>query len=385
MVKLLKSLNFSFDTRVTTVTLVFVIVCHFFSGCKSQGEINQVQIQNYQSLIEDSIVLDQINPKKINYFQINHFTKENYVYAKDDTLYMFDKDKLTVRVPQNIFNGHNFILNGMHEIHFEDFEYFLYNLEHDIRYPIKRSVFSIQDTLSHNLHIYHISDIALLNDSILVAASLPNGMRNSTKFELIERYKKRKIFIFAIRDNQLFLKNEIPEVNPSIDLNRSTKFFRIRTALATSKSSFFVTHNFLDTLYEYDFQGNFLRKIGLPEALNFEYYDNSDMSYIPQPTELSFSEILGHKNSFTYTSPNSKKLLILTTYAPNVEIKTAFLLPSVLDCDWYISVYDLEKRTWEKIIKFDKYLDFRNIFLTNDYIFVRDKRKSPTEVKKIKY
>lgn len=385
MGKLLKSLNFSYNIRVTIVTLVFIVGSHLFSGCKSQSEINQVQIQNYQSLIEDSIVLEQINPKKTNYFQINHFTQENYVYAKDDTLYVFDENNLKVRVPQNIFNGHNYILNGRHEIHFEDFEYFLYNLENDTRYPIKMSVFSIQDTLSHNLHIYHITDIAIFNDSVLVATSLPKGMRNSTKFELLEIYKKRKIFIFAIRDNQLFLKYEIPEVNPSIDLNRSTKFFRIKTSLATSKSSFFVTHNFLDTIFEYDLQGNFLRKIGLPKELNFEYYDNSDMSYIPKPTELNFSEILGHKNSHTYTSPNSKKLLILTTYAPNVPIKTAFLLPYKPDCDWYISVYDLEKRTWEKIIKFDKYLDFRHIFLTNDFIYVQDKRKNPTEFKKIKY
>lgn len=245
--------------------------------------------------------------------------------------------------------------------------------------------FIIQDSIVHKKEITKIfkylnewyalqfflgnTCVRLDSDEIIVPALYYENLDITTVNGFFKNANRNRLAHLKVKQDTLVLIkmiNFFPRPNFFINEKRCLSF---RPNLCSSKQNFYMVYDFLDSVFEYDKSGRFIKSIPLPKELNFFTYDNSYNLFI-DPAQTEKAEMIGSKNTKILFDESTQHLLVVTVEGihQNYNFK---LIPSPNDWDWNISIFDLKTNKWLTIIKFDKYHEFRNVMFENGKIYVK--------------
>lgn len=351
---------------------IAILLITFTNLCSCQN-LNY-EIESNLKYLKDSIILKDTNIKTRVWMQpgSNHF---NILVGNE--LYCFKEGK--PELAENKFGRYAYEYYSIGNNYFFNDgslpKYFVkINGDSILTYPIEPYYF-MYDNHKYVMQLYsHNSFVKLKNNEIIVPLLFYDnlGVKNVSDYFL--NANKNRLGHFRIINDSLKLYKLIdffPRKSFFINEKRCLSFLPI---MCQSKNNYFLVYDFLDSIFQYDWNGNFINTIGLPRKLNFKQYNNERDLTITQDA-VSKSELIGHNNIRLFFNKDENQLVLMTVEGIKEDVDY-LISPSRNDMNWFISIYDLSSKKWYKTLKFDFTHEFRNVMFYKKKIYVKRKSSS---------
>ncbi|GEM_PF-1338178 len=377
--------NFS---KVILITLLI----SSFANCSLKSISNKTSPQiitiESDSLYEATVILPVIRTTDLFRIKRNFIEPINYIeYGKNQLIISKKGDSLTyASLPKNVVQDGTIKLTSDYYIIENDFQFYLVNKYSEHTTKITTPIHAKTDNKNYNLVIYDPSSKIIVNDT-LVMIQLIEKLDHPIKLksELLATNGREKLGLFSISADSLKFIRTVPLTQACYNLSESKIGLSTKSLICQSEENYFVAYNFLDTIYQFNMLGEIKGKISLPNELNFQYFNNENVDAVYSNSDLKLSRVAGHKNAFIHYDKTLNLIYLITTFSPVVENSLYNYIPSSLELDWFVSIYNLNSNQWSKIIKFKKDMDYRDVYFTNKNIFVRDETSKEFAFKKYNF
>lgn len=304
-----------------------------------RGWFNTVA-NRFEFTVGDSVAIPDFENKRLKRITQHHLTDNELVQFNDSVYadYFY--------TPNRIFNLHKdtVVSKELPEIYFFENKYY---------YPL---------ITSHN-------DFVLKpNGKILGQLLYTSKDKYVSSVDSLFSYSNQcRLGQFVLKDDSLVLDSLVDIYPRKPFLLNDERCLSVESYIITAKDGFYAAFNFLDSIYYYDFNGNILDTIGLPDELNFTYFKR-DMSIKEQTSDqIKQSEFNGHKiRRMFYDEPRQQLALIITEH---LDIEAAFE-PSFDGIAWYVAFYDIKNKKWKKLVRFTAAHNKRYLIFSDEGFYI---------------
>lgn len=347
----------------------FIIILLFFS-CKNNKA--NLSISSPLDCFADSVVLGNINTDCRVWLKQN---EKDFELLKGETLYTYNSKTKTFDSIFNLFGKQTDDVFKVADDYYFDRRNRPNNLIRVFRdsmqyIPLLSSLYSL-DGKQYILQLHSYNTFVKLPDNKFIAPALYINDSNASNVSgYLNKHNHDMLGIFKIENNNKVVLKELinPYPRKNFILNEK-RCLSISLSMCQSENNFFVVPNFLDTILRYNFKGDLIESIKLPEAIQFVYYNNEKIDTLNSKS-FAHSEITGFKNLLLQYNQSENHLILITLVGLD-QSKDYTVTPSLDEMDWFVSVYDLNKHEWIKVIRFTRDQDIRNLIFAHKNILVK--------------
>jgi len=347
----------------------FIIILLFFSCKNNQSNIS---ISSPKDCFADSVVLGNINTDCRVWLKQN---EKDFELLKGEILYRYNSKTKTFDSIVNLFGKQTDDVFKVADDYYFDRRNRPNNLIRVFRdsmqyVPLPSSLYSL-DGKQYILQLHSYNTFVKLADNKFIAPALYINDSNASDVSgYLNKHNHDMLGIFKIENNNKVVLKELinPYPRKNFILNEK-RCLSISLSMCQSNNNFFVVPNFLDTIFRYNFKGDLIESIKLPDAIEFMYYNNEKIDTLNSKS-FAHSEITGFKNLLLQYNQSENHLILITLVGLD-QSKDYTVTPSLDEMDWFVSVYDLNKHEWTKVIRFTRDQDIRNLIFAHKNILVK--------------
>lgn len=353
--------------------LIILFVLLFFANCTNESKLKITKCNN---LLKDSIILFN---KKISNRSWLKSNGDDFQLLIGYSVYKFSGSICKLFIEKNLFGANADDVFEIGNFYYYDRRNHSKNLlylktDSIYSYPLFNSNYQFEG-VHYVLQLHDYKTFVKLPDNYFLGHLLYNDTNKVTNVaKYLSNLNKNRLGLFKIENNTFVLKKVINFYPREDFLINDKRCLDISISICQDKNSFYLAPNFIDTIFHYNFKGDLLESVQIPNEMNFKYFDNSSINELINQNN-SISSITGSKNMRLFYNKESNNLVLVTLIGLNQEIEYE-VFPSINELEWLVSIYDIKNKKWTNIILFDKNHDYRNVFFYKNSLFVKRNNSS---------